>query len=116
MEMDISVLKWVEDLEQRVVSADLHLKVRKVSGEAVDLEIKRQILQCVFLPFVNVIGIERTPKHVCLVGTSPTSSNGYGIKHRDTDGRVSGTLKIISESFYSTLILLNNLCSRCVYY
>lgn len=28
MEMDISVLKWVEDLEQRVVSADLHLKVK----------------------------------------------------------------------------------------
>lgn len=28
METDISVLKWVEDLEQRVVSADLHLKVR----------------------------------------------------------------------------------------
>lgn len=27
METDISVLKWVEDLEQRVVSADLHLKV-----------------------------------------------------------------------------------------
>lgn len=26
METDISVLKWVEDLEQRVVSADLHLK------------------------------------------------------------------------------------------
>lgn len=29
METDISVLKWVEDLEQRVVSADLHLKVRE---------------------------------------------------------------------------------------
>lgn len=29
METDISVLKWVEDLEQRVVSADLHLKVRR---------------------------------------------------------------------------------------
>lgn len=29
METDIGVLKWVEDLEQRVVSADLHLKVRK---------------------------------------------------------------------------------------
>lgn len=28
METDISVLKWVEDLEQRVVAADLHLKVR----------------------------------------------------------------------------------------
>lgn len=27
METDVSVLKWVEDLEQRVVSADLHLKV-----------------------------------------------------------------------------------------
>lgn len=27
METDISVLKWVEDLEQRVVAADLHLKV-----------------------------------------------------------------------------------------
>lgn len=27
MEADMSVLKWVEDLEQRVVSADLHLKV-----------------------------------------------------------------------------------------
>lgn len=36
METDISVLKWVEDLEQRVVSADLHLKVRKISGEAVN--------------------------------------------------------------------------------
>lgn len=29
METDIAILKWVEDLEQRVVSADLHLKVRK---------------------------------------------------------------------------------------
>lgn len=29
METDIGILKWVEDLEQRVVSADLHLKVRK---------------------------------------------------------------------------------------
>lgn len=28
METDISVLKWVEDLELRVVGADLHLKVR----------------------------------------------------------------------------------------
>lgn len=28
METDISILKWVEDLEQRVVGADLHLKVR----------------------------------------------------------------------------------------
>lgn len=27
MDSDMSVLKWVEDLEQRVVSADLHLKV-----------------------------------------------------------------------------------------
>lgn len=27
MEADMSVLKWVEDLEQRVVSADIHLKV-----------------------------------------------------------------------------------------
>lgn len=27
MEADMSLLKWVEDLEQRVVSADLHLKV-----------------------------------------------------------------------------------------
>lgn len=32
METDISVLKWVEDLEQRVVSADLHLKVRLGEG------------------------------------------------------------------------------------
>lgn len=30
MEADMSVLKWVEDLEQRVVSADLHLKVTNV--------------------------------------------------------------------------------------
>lgn len=30
MEADISVLKLVEDLEQRVVSADLHLKVRNL--------------------------------------------------------------------------------------
>lgn len=29
METDISALQWVEDLEQRVISADLHLKVRK---------------------------------------------------------------------------------------
>lgn len=28
MEADISTLQWVEDLEQRVVGADLHLKVR----------------------------------------------------------------------------------------
>lgn len=27
MEVDISALQWVEDLEQRVVAADLHLKV-----------------------------------------------------------------------------------------
>lgn len=30
MDADISVLKLVEDLEQRVVSADLHLKVRNL--------------------------------------------------------------------------------------
>lgn len=28
METDISALQWVEDLEQRVIAADLHLKVR----------------------------------------------------------------------------------------
>lgn len=28
VETDISALQWVEDLEQRVISADLHLKVR----------------------------------------------------------------------------------------
>lgn len=28
METDVSALQWVEDLEQRVVAADLHLKVR----------------------------------------------------------------------------------------
>lgn len=28
METDISTLQWVEDLEQRVIAADLHLKVR----------------------------------------------------------------------------------------
>lgn len=28
METDISALQWVEDLEQRVIGADLHLKVR----------------------------------------------------------------------------------------
>lgn len=27
METDISALKWVEDLEQRVFAADLHLRV-----------------------------------------------------------------------------------------
>lgn len=27
MDMDISALQWVEDLEQRVIAADLHLKV-----------------------------------------------------------------------------------------
>lgn len=27
METDISALQWVEDLEQRVVASDLHLKV-----------------------------------------------------------------------------------------
>lgn len=30
METDVSALKWVEDLEQRVVAADLHLKVRNL--------------------------------------------------------------------------------------
>lgn len=30
VETDINVLKWVEDLEQRVVAADLHLKVRNL--------------------------------------------------------------------------------------
>lgn len=29
METDISALQWVEDLEQRVIAADLHLKVRE---------------------------------------------------------------------------------------
>lgn len=29
METDINSLKWVEDLEQRVIAADLHLKVKK---------------------------------------------------------------------------------------
>lgn len=28
METDVSALQWVEDLEQRVIGADLHLKVR----------------------------------------------------------------------------------------
>lgn len=28
MDTDISALQWVEDLEQRVVAADLHMKVR----------------------------------------------------------------------------------------
>lgn len=28
METDVCALQWVEDLEQRVVAADLHLKVR----------------------------------------------------------------------------------------
>ena len=28
MEMDISALQWVEDLEQRIIAADLHMKVR----------------------------------------------------------------------------------------
>lgn len=28
METDISALRWVEDMEQRVIAADLHLKVR----------------------------------------------------------------------------------------
>lgn len=41
METDISVLKWVEDLEQRVVSADLHLKVRGRGGDHI---CSRQIL------------------------------------------------------------------------
>lgn len=27
METDVSALQWVEDLEQRVIAADLHLKV-----------------------------------------------------------------------------------------
>lgn len=27
MEVDVSALQWVEDLEQRVIAADLHLKV-----------------------------------------------------------------------------------------
>ncbi len=40
METDISTLQWVEDLEQRVISADLHLKVRN------------QITYCVTLHFV----------------------------------------------------------------
>lgn len=40
MEADISVLKLVEDLEQRVVSADLHLKVRNL---------QRLIVQCLII-------------------------------------------------------------------
>ena len=28
METDVSALQWVEDLEQRVIAADLHLKVK----------------------------------------------------------------------------------------
>lgn len=31
LQADISVLQWVEDLEQRVLAADLHLKVRQTS-------------------------------------------------------------------------------------
>lgn len=30
LKLDITVLQWVEDLEQRVVGADLQLKVRTV--------------------------------------------------------------------------------------
>ena len=32
LETDISALRWVEDLEQRVITADLHLKVRWQGG------------------------------------------------------------------------------------
>jgi hypothetical protein len=28
LETDVGALRWVEDLEQRVIAADLHLKVR----------------------------------------------------------------------------------------
>lgn len=66
METDISVLKWVEDLEQRVVSADLHLKVRKISGEAVN---------SIYLLFFCTPEQHLDIKHVSFVGTSPTSSN-----------------------------------------
>lgn len=30
LQLDISVLQWVEDLEQKVVAADLQLKVKKM--------------------------------------------------------------------------------------
>lgn len=29
LETDVSALRWVEDLERRVIAADLHLKVRR---------------------------------------------------------------------------------------
>lgn len=32
LETDLSVLQWVEDLEQRVLAADLQLKVRHQMG------------------------------------------------------------------------------------
>lgn len=35
METDINALKWVEDLEQRVIAADLHLKVSRCRDPAV---------------------------------------------------------------------------------
>lgn len=62
METDIGILKWVEDLEQRVVSADLHLKVRK-----------SVVFRCCspFFCFCNIEPI----KHVCFVGPPPASSN-----------------------------------------
>ena len=31
LQADINALQWVEDLEQRVLAADLHLKVREAS-------------------------------------------------------------------------------------
>lgn len=76
METDISVLKWVEDLEQRVVSADLHLKVRKISGEAVNLNGKH-CSPFIFSLFIFFLHSEQhlDIRHVSFVGTSPTSSN-----------------------------------------
>lgn len=41
LRLDISALQWVEDLEQRVVGADLQLKVKETHSKGISSFIER---------------------------------------------------------------------------
>ncbi|XP_068453038.1 bromodomain adjacent to zinc finger domain protein 2A isoform X2 [Clinocottus analis] len=51
MEVDISALQWVEDLEQRVIAADLHLKAAPQGSVMTDAESNTETPMAEFQPY-----------------------------------------------------------------
>lgn len=47
LQTDIGALQWVEDLEQRVLAADLHLKVRRASPATGEGSLLQAFTKCV---------------------------------------------------------------------